>query len=459
MTKRILRLLFALAAIIPNISFALSFSLAANGDSVVGAVQTATIQPGQDLHEIARQYDLGYDELLIANPDIRPNKIYRAKKIIIPTLFLLPSVTRQGIVINLAEERLYYFPPNQNIVYTFPIGVGKNGWATPTAYSSVIEKIKNPVWTVPESINKNLSNYGIYVPKKILPGPDDPLGNFALRLNVPGYLIHGTNEPESVGMRSSSGCIRMYPENIEQLFGVVATHTPVHIIYAPYKAGWSENKFFLEVHPAMSDVDQVVQAEIAAQNVKTLAAAQSVSTQQNQDVRNSQALRNAIDTQPMAAPVAVNPDSINDVIKIALNGRAVTIYKNLARRVISQHDGIPQPVGFNPDAPSTNTGTQGVAGAQGVQNPSTQGPEIKPSTGAALNSTTGTPSSVAATNPPVANTTNATTNSSSSSSGSNVNLPTNGQANVESPNIASSSLPPIIDIPNDQTQVTSVKVN
>ena len=149
--------------------------------------------------------------------------------------------------------KLYYFSKDNHSVFIYPIGVGRQGWATPTGQTTVIQKIKDPYWHIPDSIREDAAKNGRYYPQKVPPGEQNPLGSYALRLNIPGYLIHGTNQADSIGARVSSGCIRMYPESIEQLFNLITLKEPVHIIDEPYKVGIADHKVYLEVHPVLDN--------------------------------------------------------------------------------------------------------------------------------------------------------------------------------------------------------------
>ncbi len=226
-------------------------------DDVVGSIKTVTAKPGDTLAQLARDYDMGYMEMKEANPGIDADHLRPGTVLVVPSRFLLPNAPRNGIVINLAEMRLYYYSNGQ--VTTHPIGIGREGEETPTTVLRVIQHIPNPVWTVPESIRKLRAEEGVYLPRSVPPGPENPLGNYAMRLSNYTYLIHGTNEPlGGIGRRSSSGCVRMYPEDIESLYHAVPNGANVYVINTPYKAGWSQGQLYLESHIALSDVDQGV---------------------------------------------------------------------------------------------------------------------------------------------------------------------------------------------------------
>lgn len=230
-------------------SFALTFALPVNGDNVVGNVQHAVVEPGDNFHTIARRFDVGYYELVEANPELSPETPKTWSDVIIPTRFVLPPGPHQGIVISQAELRLYYYPPHEQVVVTFPIGIGREGWRTPLGAAKVVTKTKDPIWTVPESIKKDAIAQGqTPLPNRVMPGPENPLGKFAMRLSLPTYLIHGTNRPDAIGTRSTAGCIRLFPEDIERLFEQVKIGTPVRIIDDAYKAGWYNGQLYLEAH-------------------------------------------------------------------------------------------------------------------------------------------------------------------------------------------------------------------
>lgn len=244
--------------------YAQTFQLPANGDGVVGQLDSATLTAGQTLGEFTEQYDVGYYELLEANPQLNPEKLYSGTRVIIPHRYVLPQTPHEGIVINLAELRLYYYPPAENTVVTMPIGIGRQGWNTPEGTFKVIEKIPNPSWHVPASVAADMASQGIILPKVVPPGPDNPLGQFAMRLSLPNYLIHGTNRPQGVGRRVSAGCIRMYPKDIASLFQMVATGTPVTIVNEPFKAGWLNGQLYMEAHQPLSEQRQQLNNNLTA---------------------------------------------------------------------------------------------------------------------------------------------------------------------------------------------------
>ena len=222
---------------------------------IIGNLQVAKVQAGESLADIGRRFDLGIYEMIEANPNIDPWSPKHNTKVIIPTQFILPPGEQKGMVINLAEMRIYYYHGDKNhcLITTHPIGIGKKGWATPIGKGIVTHKKKNPSWRPPKSIRAAHAKQGNILPRIVPPGPNNPLGEYAMRLSIPGYLIHGTNRPGGIGVRSSSGCIRMFPEDIKSFFYQVPIRTPVRIIHAPYKFGIHRNKIYVEAHEPLSD--------------------------------------------------------------------------------------------------------------------------------------------------------------------------------------------------------------
>ena len=234
------------------------YSLPVNGDTVVGAVQYKVVSEQETLLDIARQYGLGINEIAAANPGINPWVPGKNDRVIIPTFFVLPPKPWKGIIVNLPEMRLYYFPPEETFseqrVITMPLSIGKLNWQTPVGDFFVKEKIKHPSWTVPQSI---VSAHGLekYGNRRVIPAGDEdnPLGDYAILLNEAGYLIHGTNKPFSIGLRVSHGCIRLYPEDIDRLFDYVNRGVPVRIINQPNKVGKRGGTLYVETHAVLQE--------------------------------------------------------------------------------------------------------------------------------------------------------------------------------------------------------------
>lgn len=241
---------------------ALTFPVPKNGD-LVGQVKVITAKYEDTFAALAREYDVGYYEIVDANPGIDPWIPGEGTRITIPTEFLLPAVPRKGIVINLAELRLYYYSADGKTVTTHPVGIGSEIWPTPTMHATITAKAKDPTWTVPESIMEEHREQGEEIPRVVGPGPNNPLGKYAMRLSEAGYLIHGTNRPIGIGRRVTHGCIRMYPEDIEHLFKIVPVKTDVRIIHEPIKVGSKGGGIYVESHSPLpeypTDTDAVVE--------------------------------------------------------------------------------------------------------------------------------------------------------------------------------------------------------
>jgi L,D-transpeptidase ErfK/SrfK len=236
---------------------------------LVGGVEVIEARFEDTFFEYARRFNVGFDELRHANPDVDPLLPGEGTPIVIPTQYVLPDAPRSGIVINIPEYRLYYFPPDRpDIVITHPIGIGREGRFTPYGQTTVVGKRHLPTWTPPASVREEHAARGDILPAVVPPGPDNPLGEYALYLGFAGYLIHGTNAPAGLGMRVSAGCIRMFPADIESLFGMAETGTPVTIVNQPYKLGWGERGLYLEAHrPLVEETEEWTQTELTKRYV------------------------------------------------------------------------------------------------------------------------------------------------------------------------------------------------
>ncbi|MEQ8290112.1 MAG: L,D-transpeptidase family protein [Gammaproteobacteria bacterium] len=254
--KRFSFLLLA-GALLPVASHARQYVVNDLGDTVIGEVSQTRADLKDTLLDIGRRHGFGYFDMKLVNPDVDTWLPGAGREIVLPSKFVLPHAPREGIVMNVPEMRLYYYPPRKKgepqYVLTYPLGVGREGWNTPYMSTRVIEKKKNPNWYPPESIREEHEQAGDPLPRIVKAGPDNPLGDYAMRLGRPEYLIHGTNKPYGVGMRVSHGCIRLYPEDIESLFQQVSLNTPVNIINQPYKVGVKNNVIYLEAHPFLDE--------------------------------------------------------------------------------------------------------------------------------------------------------------------------------------------------------------
>ncbi len=250
------RMVFALGAMLAVLPAAAEvYELPPVGQDVVGSVITIKARDDDTLLDIARRHGLGYEDIVRANPGVDTWIPGAGTDVVLPTRYVLPPGPRNGVVLNLAEYRLYYYPPAKDgqpaQVMTYPISIGRMDWATPLGRTKVTQKVRNPSWYPPASIRAEHAEMGDPLPRIVPPGPDNPLGDRAMRLGIPGYLIHGTNRPAGVGMRVTHGCIRMFPEDIGFLFDRIAVNTPVRIINEPVKIGWDGERLVVEVHETL----------------------------------------------------------------------------------------------------------------------------------------------------------------------------------------------------------------
>jgi L,D-transpeptidase ErfK/SrfK len=224
---------------------------------VIGSVQVTKSAKEDTLSDIARRFNVGYEEIVRANPKVDPWIPGDGTRIIVPSQFIIPNAPREGIVINVPEMRLFYFPPvkkgEPQVVYTHPIGIGRVGWATPQGTTKVVRRQKDPTWRPTASIIKEHRENGEELEKVVGPGPDNPLGRYAFYLGWPSYMIHGTNKPAGVGLRSSHGCIRLYPEDIGLLFSMVPVGTKVTVVNEPFVFGFQDDKLYLQAFDVLED--------------------------------------------------------------------------------------------------------------------------------------------------------------------------------------------------------------
>lgn len=253
---RIVSLLLVAASLWTAPSWATTYPLPPAGSRLIGELEDYIVQPDEHLELIGKHTQIGFLALLEANPGVDPYLPTPGTRLTLPTQMLLPDVPREGIVINLPELRLYYFPKGKNEVIVLPIGIGDIGRETPEMTTTVIAKNPNPTWVPGPMVRKSwLEQKGISLPAVVPPGPDNPLGKFAMRLGYGkrDYLIHGTNKEFGVGLRVSAGCIRLRPDDIEALFKLVPVGTTVRVINQPVKTAIEpDGSHWLEVHSPLS---------------------------------------------------------------------------------------------------------------------------------------------------------------------------------------------------------------
>jgi len=227
------------------------------GDDVIGRLAVIRLEKGDTLPDIARHFSLGINAIQTANPGADVWVPEAGKTILLPLSFILPDAPRKGIVINLASMRLFQFKGDSNslTVSTYPIGIGTAERPSPMGQMHVARKATRPTWHVPASIAEDHRKKGDPLPAKVLPGPQNPLGEYALYLSKASYLIHGTNKPASIGLRATNGCIRLYPEDVKKLYENTPLKTPVSILNQPYLLGQWRGVVYLEVHAPPENLD------------------------------------------------------------------------------------------------------------------------------------------------------------------------------------------------------------
>jgi L,D-transpeptidase ErfK/SrfK len=298
-------------------SHATSYTLAKKEDTVVGEDQIIETVYEDTLYDLAAKFSLGSEELIRVNPGVDPWLPGAGKKIIVPGRHILPPGAHEGIIVNLPEHRLYYFPkPKRNgpiEVITYPVSIGKMDWRTPLGVTHVIQKQKDPSWYPTESVRKEHLEAGDPLPAVVPPGPANPLGRYAMRLAAGNgtYLIHGTNNPIAVGLAVTHGCIRMYPNDVEALFPLIPVGTAVRLINEPVKVAWVDGELLLEAHPPVDAQGQSFEPDL---------------------------------------------DEFSQLLQSAVGETTVAIHWDYAREVLQKADGVIATVGLeaeNPDAPST----------------------------------------------------------------------------------------------------------
>ena len=237
-----------------GVAFAETFPLPPPDESLIGDVRHDVTGADDALVDVARRNRLGYEELVLANPAVDRWLPGPGTSVLLPTRYLLPSAPREGIVVNIAEYRLYYYRKATKkapaVVETFAVAAGREDWQTPNVETQVSQRLQNPAWYPPRAIREEHAADGRKLPAVVPPGPDNPLGPLALKLAIPGgYFIHGTGKPFGIGMAVTHGCLRLYPQDMEALFAIVPEGTKVRVVNEPYKSGWRNGVLYVEAHP------------------------------------------------------------------------------------------------------------------------------------------------------------------------------------------------------------------
>ena len=373
------------------------YELPTDGSSVVGADTHIKTVFKDTLLDIARRNSLGYYEIIRANPGVDMWLPGEGTDVMLPGRRILPPGPREGIVVNLPEHRLYYYPKPRKgekpVVITYPVSIGKMDWKTPIGETRVIQKEKHPNWYPPESVRKEHLANGDPIPAVVKAGPDNPLGDYAMRLAAGNgtYLIHGTNNPMAVGMAITHGCVRMYPEDVAALFPLIPVGTKVWLINEPVKVAFVDGELLLEAHP---------QVDEEGQNTST------------------------------------EPDLslLSDKLDQALGNTTAAIHWDFAKEALQAANGIPTVVGLEADpdpGPSNDPAAAPAASAPPAAAPSSAGATAHgPSTDDATKS--GSPAGTAEVNKTTSSAGTAdaaeTTKSASSAAGTAAATPTAGAA-------------------------------
>ena len=308
---------------LPIAAQAEQFELPPDDNDVVGALTVVAARADETLLDLARRHGLGYEDIVRANPEVDTWLPGEGTEVLLPTRYVLPPGPRKGVILNLAEYRMYYFPEPKDgepaIVMTYPMSIGRMDWETPLGLTRIISKVRSPTWYPPESVRAEHAADGDPLPRIVPPGPKNPLGAFAMRLGLPGYLIHSTNRPAGVGMRVTHGCIRMFPEDIRFLFDQVSVNTPVRIINEPVKVGWHGDELVMEVHRAL----EIVPFETDSGEITNEVLPEDLLVQPERNILTA----------------------LTEQFVAATNTRAGELDWERAEDLLERADGIPMPVG------------------------------------------------------------------------------------------------------------------
>ena len=293
------------------------FPLPPGDVDVVGEIQIVEARDEDTLLDIGRRYGIGFEAMRMANPGVDIWIPGEGTEVVIPSRYVLPPGPRRGLVINLPEMRIYYYPEpkagERPMVETYAVSVGRMDWGTPIGTTRVTGHVKDPAWYPPASVRERHANEGRMLPRVVDPGPDNPLGGYAIGLDIPSYFIHGTNRPAGVGMRVTHGCIRMFPEDIEYIFNRLPRGTEVRIMNEPYKVGWASGQLFVQAFPPMEE-DDIDDAEAYRKAVQALV---KVLERQPADGKvDRDQLRAAIQTRN-GLPVAILEEPERDMRNVA----------------------------------------------------------------------------------------------------------------------------------------------
>ncbi len=282
-------------------------------DNVIGRLANVPLQQGDTLLDIARHFGLGYQHITEANPNLDPWVPQQNARAVLPLQFILPDTPRKGVVINLAAMRLFYFADGgHSTLSTWPIGAGREGRSTPMGVMAIQRKKEHPTWHVPDSIRRTHEQQGDPLPAVVPSGPDNPLGEYALYLSRPSYLIHGTNKPFSIGLRASNGCIRLYPEDIALAFREIPPQTEVRVVNRPYLLGWLEGQLYLEAHRPFEELDAKQEKR------KLLAELHKISISQSHKLNWSKIEETIVQSRGIPTPIFEQSESLDQRLAEAI---------------------------------------------------------------------------------------------------------------------------------------------
>lgn len=252
--------LFIAAMLAQPIAIAEKFDIPIDGSTVVGELRVITPDAENTLLDIARRFDLGHHEIVLANPTLDIWAPKPGSRVTIPTQFILPPKPWKGIIVNISQRRLFYFPPTKKgkvaQVITLPLSIAREGWSTPLGKTKIVAKHKDPGWFVPKSIQQEKLEEGeIDFPEYFPPGPDNPMGMLAIQTGFKSIFIHGTNRPWGVGMRTSHGCLHLYPEDAETLFPLISAGVPLRVIDQPFVVGVEAGQLVMTSYDPVTEYD------------------------------------------------------------------------------------------------------------------------------------------------------------------------------------------------------------
>ncbi|GHD67044.1 L,D-transpeptidase family protein [Jeongeupia chitinilytica] len=341
------------AVLVSTVTVAATFPLPKDGSTVVGEVKVVVPTPDNTLLDLMRHFDLGYAEITSANPKVSVWTPKPGTRVVIPTRFILPPKPWEGIVVNIPQRRMFYFPPAKKgqpaQVITYPISIAREGWSTPLGTSKVIAKYRDPGWFVPKSIrDEHREEEGVELPEYFPPGPDNPMGMLAMRTGWPGIYLHATNRPWGIGMRTSHGCMHLYPEDAAELFPQLKVGTPFRVVNQPVLVGDAGGQVWMATYEGVGEYpDQAAPATLAASLLDQRIMDAVLSDRPLDQARVHQLL-----AKPSAVPQVLNADSPS--LAAVLAGIAAEPYAFAPYGIDANDASLPEPRQRSDDAASVS---------------------------------------------------------------------------------------------------------